>query len=107
MNQNLKTFTLALCLAPLTSHVFATSYTTASGKQVPDLMALPPVVANPENMPTPERMALGQALFFDNRISGSGTINCATCHVPDQGWTVQAPLSPAHPGYIERRNSPC
>lgn len=106
MNQNLKTFTLALCLAPLTSHVFATSYTTASGKQVPDLMALPPVVANPENMPTPERMALGQALFFDNRISGSGTINCATCHVPDQGWTVQAPLSPAHPGYIERRNSP-
>lgn len=67
---------------------------------------LPPVTANPENLPTEERIELGKTLFFDNRISGSGTINCATCHVPEQGWTVQAPFSPAHPGFIERRNSP-
>jgi cytochrome c peroxidase len=51
-------------------------------------------------------MVLGRALFFDNRISGSGTMNCATCHLPHQGWTVQTPLSPANPGWVERRNSP-
>ncbi len=67
---------------------------------------LPPVSANPENPPTPERMALGRALFFDNRISASGTMNCASCHLPHQGWTVHTPISPANPGRVERRNSP-
>lgn len=90
----------------MTSTLLAESFTSNNGKEVPDIGALPPVTANPDNLPTPERIKLGQSLFFDNRISGSGTINCATCHVPDQGWTVQAPLSPAHPGFIERRNSP-
>jgi cytochrome c peroxidase len=33
-------------------------------------------------------------------------MNCATCHLPHQGWTVQTPLSPANPGWVERRNSP-
>lgn len=79
----------------------------AVGEQIIEPIGpLPPVQANPDNVPTPERMALGKALFFDYRISGSGTINCATCHVPEQGWTVQSPFSPAHPGFIERRNSP-
>lgn len=67
---------------------------------------LPPVEANPENEPTEARMALGRALFFDNRISASGTMNCATCHLPHQGWTVHTPISPANPGKVERRNSP-
>jgi cytochrome c peroxidase len=67
---------------------------------------LPPVEANPENAPTEARLALGRALFFDNRVSGTGTMSCATCHLPHQGWTVQTPLSPANPGWVERRNSP-
>lgn len=105
MLANLKTITTVLLFASLTSNAIATNI-TINGKKKHHIDALPPVTANPENMPTPERMALGQSLFFDNRISGSGTINCATCHVPNQGWTVQSPLSPAHPGFFERRNSP-
>ena len=80
--------------------------TTANGEKVPDIAPLPPIEANPENAPTEARLALGRALFFDNRVSGTGTMSCATCHLPHQGWTVQTPLSPANPGWVERRNSP-
>ncbi len=74
--------------------------------ELPDIGPLPPVEPNPDNPPTDARLALGRALFFDNRISATGTMNCATCHLPHQGWTVQTPLSPANPGWVERRNSP-
>ena len=60
--------------------------------EVPDIAPLPPVEPNPDNAPTDARVALGRALFFDNRISATGTMNCATCHLPHQGWTVQTPL---------------
>jgi len=71
-----------------------------------EIGVLPPVKANPDNKPTEARMMLGKKLFFDNRISGSGTMNCASCHLPHQGWTVHTPISPANPGWVERRNSP-
>lgn len=32
-------------------------------------------------------VALGQRLFFDTRLSANGAISCASCHVPDRGWT--------------------
>ena len=31
--------------------------------------------------------AFGQRLFFDTRLSNSGTISCASCHVPEWHWT--------------------
>lgn len=39
------------------------------------------------NATTPARVALGRALFFDPRLSGNGTISCATCHNPALGWS--------------------
>ena len=35
---------------------------------------------------TPDKVALGQMLFFDPRLSGSGAISCASCHNPALGW---------------------
>src|SRR5262245_61424399 len=35
----------------------------------------------------PEAIELGTLLFFDQRLSGSGTKACATCHVPERNWT--------------------
>lgn len=32
-------------------------------------------------------IALGQRLFFDSRLSATGTLACATCHVPARAWT--------------------
>ena len=32
-------------------------------------------------------IAFGEQLFFDPRLSGSGKVSCATCHVPENNWT--------------------
>lgn len=34
----------------------------------------------------PAAARLGQALFFDARLSGNGRIACATCHAPEKSW---------------------
>ena len=33
-----------------------------------------------------QAQALGEKLFFDPRLSGTGSVLCATCHVPFRGW---------------------
>lgn len=40
----------------------------------------------PDNPPTAEKIALGRKLFFDRRLSINGTMSCAMCHVPEQGF---------------------
>lgn len=45
------------------------------------------VPAPKTNPTTPEKVALGQMLFFDPRMSGSGVISCASCHNPALGWS--------------------
>src|SRR5882724_11949796 len=36
----------------------------------------------PDNPQTPEKIALGERLFFDGRLSADGTVACSTCHDP-------------------------
>ncbi|MFN0253166.1 MAG: cytochrome-c peroxidase [Kofleriaceae bacterium] len=51
---------------------------------LPELPAgLPPV---PAMTATPELVALGELLFHDARLSISGKVACATCHVPSEGY---------------------
>ena len=40
----------------------------------------------PTNPYTPEKAALGKALYFEPRLSGAENMNCATCHNPSFGW---------------------
>ena len=53
------------------------------------LDALPPLPPDPSNAVAddPQAVALGHALFFDPRLSGDGTVACATCHRPQQYFT--------------------
>jgi cytochrome c peroxidase len=48
-----------------------------------------PVARDPSNRVsgTREAIELGTRLFFDQRLSGSGTISCSSCHVPERNWT--------------------
>jgi len=48
-----------------------------------DPMAFAPTWAE---APTPERVALGQALFQDPALSGDGSRSCATCHQPSMAF---------------------
>ncbi|MEO5573426.1 MAG: cytochrome c peroxidase [Gammaproteobacteria bacterium] len=50
-------------------------------------LGLPPVPIPANNPQTPEKIALGQALFNDKRLSGDGTVSCSSCHSPAKGFT--------------------
>jgi cytochrome c peroxidase len=61
----------------------------------------------PENNAiTPERIALGEKLFFDSRLSTTGQTTCASCHLPERGWADGFPLSIRFMGERMTRNSP-
>ena len=55
------------------------------------LPALPP---DPSNAVAddPAAAALGEALFFDTRLSGNGRVACATCHLPDRQFQDDRPV---------------
>ena len=47
-----------------------------------------PAVPIPTNNPlTRAKIDLGRKLFFDRRLSINDTFACATCHIPEQGFT--------------------
>lgn len=59
-----------------------------------------------DNEVTPERVALGRKLYFDTRLSGDGTVACATCHDVSRGFTDQRPVSEGIKDQLGRRNAP-
>ena len=56
--------------------------------------------------PTPAIVALGQRLFFDPRLSGSGRTACASCHRPDFAYSDPRPVSISDTGRPGLRHSP-
>ncbi len=53
--------------------------------QVPEGFPVPRVPA--DNPMTPVKIELGRRLFHDKRLSGDGTVACASCHHPEQAYT--------------------
>jgi cytochrome c peroxidase len=54
----------------------------------------------------PARITLGQKLFFEPRLSGNGTVACATCHDPARAFTDGRPTSAGIYGRAGQRNAP-
>jgi cytochrome c peroxidase len=51
--------------------------------------------------------ALGRRLFMDKRLSATGRMSCATCHVPGEGFTQTGRATPeGRNGQPLRRNAP-
>src|SRR5919106_1870343 len=66
----------------------------------PEIQPLPAGLAGYEAMPippdnpmTPEKVALGRQLFFDERLSIDGSRSCYSCHVCEHGLTDGLPKS--------------
>lgn len=59
-----------------------------------------------DNPITDAKVALGKLLYFDKRISGDGTVSCATCHDPTKGWTDRSPVSTGIKGQRGTRSAP-
>jgi cytochrome c peroxidase len=58
------------------------------------------------NPQTPEKIALGERLFFDGRLSADGTVACSTCHDPRRAFSDGLPTSVGIGGLVGRRNAP-
>jgi cytochrome c peroxidase len=70
-------------------------------------LGLPPLPPSLAAELTPARVALGRKLFFDRRLSFNGTMSCAMCHVPEEGFTSHASkLAIGMEGKSLRRNAP-
>ncbi|HEY6306707.1 MAG TPA: cytochrome c peroxidase [Candidatus Angelobacter sp.] len=59
-----------------------------------------------DNPQTPGKIALGEKLFFDGRLSADGTVACSTCHDPQRAFTDGRPTSIGIQGRVGQRNAP-
>jgi cytochrome c peroxidase len=64
------------------------------------------VADNPENPITPEKVLLGQTLYFDKRLSKDEHISCNSCHNLNTYGVDNEPTSPGDGGVRGGRNSP-
>ena len=67
---------------------------------------LPADASTPERPLTPERVALGKALFFEPRVSSDGVVSCAKCHQPTLEGADALPTSIGNHGKVLPRNAP-
>ena len=66
------------------------------------------IAVPPGAEPTPEKVALGDKLFNEKRVSANDQVACATCHDPAKGFVDHKPLAEgiAAPAQRTQRNSP-
>ena len=60
----------------------------------------------PRNGFSPQQIDLGRLLFFDPILSKDGTISCASCHNPYQGFADGKPISIGVNGAVQTRSAP-
>ncbi len=70
------------------------------------LLPLTTVAENRDNFPAKFKVELGKRLFFDRRLSGDGTMSCASCHMPDYQFTDGEAISFNYPTTKNWRNAP-
>jgi cytochrome c peroxidase len=85
--------------------VFVVIALTVPALYAQELKPLSPLPIFPENPITPEKVELGKKLFFDRRLSGDGTMACATCHNPGAGYSDGLAISLSYPTTRNWRNA--
>jgi cytochrome c peroxidase len=68
--------------------------------------ALPAEMAAESNPVTPEKVALGRMLYYENRLSKNHDVSCNSCHGLDAYGVDNKPTSSGHRGLLGGRNSP-
>ena len=95
-----------VALALLTGSLLATAWQAPADDVAPEFEArdrariashspLPPAPADATNRwaDDPAAARFGQRLFFETRFSQNSAISCATCHLPELGFTDGRPLA--------------
>lgn len=72
----------------------------------PPLDVLPEPPFPPDNPFSDDKVELGLLLYFDNRMSGDGSLSCNSCHPASDGsWGIASPISFGYPGSSHWRNA--
>jgi cytochrome c peroxidase len=80
---------------------------SAPAQLQPVPMGLPPLPIPADNRLSAAKIELGHKLFFDRRLSFNGTMSCAMCHIPEQGFGNNELATPIGvEGRSLRRNAP-
>lgn len=69
-------------------------------------LGLRPVRIPDDNPMSEAKIKLGKQLYFDPRLSSDGTVSCATCHDPDQGWSNGEAVATGVGGQKGNRSAP-
>lgn len=69
-------------------------------------LGLPPVPWPEDNPYSAKKAELGKILYFDKRLSTDGSVSCASCHAPEEGFAKNEALSPGIQGQLGTRNAP-
>jgi cytochrome c peroxidase len=72
---------------------------------LPRPQGFPELVTPESNLPTAERIELGRALFYDERLSRSGDVACASCHLQANAFADPNPQSHGVEGRLGKRNA--
>lgn len=76
-----------LCFVAILSGFSAAAQDKKEARDLPAFLGPLPKPPEPKDNPTtPAKVELGRMLYFDPRISGNGTVSCASCHNPALGW---------------------
>lgn len=82
-------------------------WTTDESHDFREAFKAPSIVPHPiDNPPNVEKIALGQKLFFDEALSSTGDISCATCHNPQFSFEDGQGLSTGVTNEKLRRHTP-
>jgi len=78
-----------------------------AGEWVPALPSgFPPLQQPAVNPPNAAKAELGRRLFFDTRLSVTGSYSCASCHDPSRAFTDGLARARGATGEIHARNTP-
>jgi len=107
-----KTLLSAICVVLLAAASVATPAAddkaeTTSRLELKKKYVRPSAIPFPvENPFSAEKEILGRTLFFDPRLSGSGSIACSNCHNPAFAWGDGLPKAVGMGSKVLRRRSP-
>jgi cytochrome c peroxidase len=99
------------CFSLWHTHVLAVGLaltaTSAAAQSPAELARMKAEYRRPAPQPVENRalVDLGRLLFWDPRISASGTTACAACHLPDRAWSVTEAKSRNDSGKLTSRKS--
>jgi cytochrome c peroxidase len=98
---------ITVCLLLATGNVFATDTELLIRRANRTFSPLPGAMPNSEN-DTAERIALGEKLYFEKRLSVNNSQSCASCHRLKDGFAGvdNLPTSPGARKELGTRNSP-